>query len=413
MNFTGFNECITFLYAQLPMFQNQGKKAYKPGLDRVIQLCETLNNPHKKIKTIHLAGTNGKGSCSHMLASILQEQGLKVGLYTSPHLVHFNERIKINGQAISEAKILEFVNKIRPSIEQIKPSFFEITAAMAFYYFEQEKVDVAIIETGLGGRLDSTNIITPILSIITNISYDHTDILGNTLTKIAIEKAGIIKPGIPVCIGEYTSETKPVFIKKAAERNAEITFCKPNIHHKFECDLKGSYQQKNINTVTTAVKILTEKSFKISSDTIKKGLSNVIKNTGLQGRWQILQNKPKVICDTAHNESGVNFTMNQLLTTPHENLHIVWGMVSDKDSSKILQLLPKNAIYYFCKPNVPRGKNAESLYTEAKNYSLQGNKHSSVKHAIEQALLNSKPKDVIYIGGSTFIVADALSSKLF
>jgi len=411
------------------MFQRIGSAAYKANLDNTITICKLFNNPENKFRSIHVAGTNGKGSTSHLLASILQSAGLKVGLYTSPHLKDFRERIKINGEYISQQYIVDFVKKYKADFERIQPSFFEMTVGLAFDYFADQKVDIAVIEVGLGGRLDSTNVITPELSIITNISFDHVNLLGDTLEKIAIEKAGIIKQGIPVIIGESQPESKPVFIQKAKQQNAPIVFADEkykalNVHHvvqnklflamdiekysNLQCELTGFYQQKNIATVLCATDILNTKGFNLSEEIIRTGIKNVVTQTGLLGRWQVLSIQPLVIADTGHNEAGIKEVLNQIRHTPHDQLHFVLGMVNDKDISKILQLLPKDAIYYFCKAQIPRALDAGELALQAKNAELKGEVFGSVAEAFNAAKSRAQKNDLVFVGGSTFTVAEVV-----
>ncbi len=403
-----YSQTVEWMFQQLPMYQRVGADAFKKDLSNSINLSEFLGNPHENFKSVHVAGTNGKGSTSHMLASILQEAGYKVGLYTSPHLLDFRERIKINGKEIPENEVVKFIAENKAYLEAQKLSFFEMTVGLAFSYFSKEKVDIAIIEVGLGGRLDSTNIINPILSIITNIGLDHTNMLGNTLTEIASEKAGIIKPDTPVIIGEFQEETYPVFEKIAKKNSAEISLAsKTDIQ--LETDLKGDYQQKNTRTAYVAAQFLQSKGFKISSESIKQGLRSVIANTGLQGRWQQINSNPKVICDTAHNKEGLTYVLNQLKKESYKELHIVLGFVNDKKLEDVLALFPKNAIYYFCKPNIPRGLDEKTLLQEASKFNLKGNIYSSVKKAYQVALGQANDTDLIFIGGSTFVVADVLA----
>ncbi|PKB17296.1 folylpolyglutamate synthase/dihydrofolate synthase family protein [Flavobacterium sp. 5] len=407
-----YQETTNWMFNQLPMYQLQGASAYKKDLTNVNLLANHLDNPEQKLKCIHVAGTNGKGSTSHMLASILQEAGYKVGLYTSPHLKDFRERIKINGIEISEEFVCDFVAQHKSFFEANDMSFFEMTVGLAFDYFVKEKVDIAIVEVGLGGRLDATNIITPLVSVITNIGIDHVQFLGNTLASIATEKAGIIKPEIPVVIGEYTPETKPVFSAKAEENKAEIYFASELISETYPSDLIGDYQQHNKKTVVQTFKILNEQTnFKISPESIKSGLLHVIKNTGLLGRWQQLGENPKVICDTAHNKNGLEIVLNQIQKETYSNLHIVLGVVNDKELDEVLPLFPKNATYYFCKPNIPRGLDATLLQEKALSFSLKGNKYDSVIEAYNSAKNNSTKEDFIYIGGSTFVVAELPLNK--
>ncbi|WP_310378545.1 folylpolyglutamate synthase/dihydrofolate synthase family protein [Flavobacterium sp.] len=408
-----YQETTNWMFNQLPMYQIQGASAYKKDLTNIHLLAEHLDNPHKNIKCIHVAGTNGKGSTSHMLASILQESGYKVGLYTSPHLKDFRERIKINAPEasgeISEDFVCEFIQKNKIFFEENDMSFFEMSVGLAFEYFKKEKVDIAIIEVGLGGRLDATNIITPLISVITNIGIDHTQFLGNTLEAIAGEKAGIIKPNIPVVIGEYTPETKPVFLAKAKENHSEIYFASELISETQPSDLLGDYQLHNKKTVIQTIAILnSQKEFKISEIAVKNGLLHVVKNTGLQGRWQQLGNFPKIICDTAHNKHGLEIVMNQILKETFDTLHIVLGVVNDKDLDEILPLFPKKAKYYFCKPNIPRGLEATILEQKAHEHGLNGEVFISVSEAYNEVLRMAAKTDFLYIGGSTFVVAEIL-----
>lgn len=429
-----YQETLDYLFSQLPMFQRIGSAAYKANLDNTVAICKLLSNPENKFKSVHIAGTNGKGSTSHFLASILQSAGLKVGLYTSPHLKDFRERIKINGVPIPKQCVIDFVEKYKTDFEKIEPSFFEMTIGLAFDYFRLQKVDIAVIEVGLGGRLDSTNVITPELSIITNISVDHTALLGDTLQKIAIEKAGIIKPGIPVVIGESQTESKIIFIEKAKKNNATLIFADrifnaTNVHHSqnnklhlamdiekegqllyknLESELLGLYQQKNIPTVLSAVEVLNSKGYHISDGNIREGIKNVIKQTGLLGRWQILSHNPLVIADTGHNEAGIKEVLNQIKSTPHCQLHFVLGMVNDKDISAILSLLPKDARYYFCKAGIPRALDDEELATKAKGAELKGEAFGTVSNALAIAIGNAKPDDLVFVGGSTFTVAEVI-----
>ena len=403
-----YNDTLDWMFSQLPMYQRQGKSAYKVDLSNTVLLINHLDNPQQHFKTIHVAGTNGKGSSSHMLASILQEAGYKVGLYTSPHLKDFRERIKINGKEVSETFVTSFIERNKTFFEANQLSFFEMTVGMAFEYFSEEKVDFAVIEVGLGGRLDSTNIITPEVSVITNIGLDHTQFLGNTLGAIAFEKGGIIKPNVPVVIGETQEETKPVFIDLATERNADITFADAQVSHSYESDLKGDYQVKNIQTVVTAIKILQNKNYNISTNNIKKGLLRVINNTGLLGRWQVLNQEPKVVCDTGHNREGLIYVMKQLSNEAYNHLHIVFGVVNDKDLTSIIDLLPKNATYYFCKPDISRGLDAEELRMFFNEYNLIGESYKSVDEAYKAAKEKANKDDFIFIGGSTFVVAEII-----
>ncbi len=403
-----YQDTINWMFSQLPMYQRQGKSAYKADLHNTQVLAEHLNHPEFKFKTVHVGGTNGKGSTSHMLASVLQEAGYKVGLYTSPHLKDFRERIKINGKEVSKQFVISFIKKHKPFFEQHTLSFFEMTVGMAFDYFSKKKVDIAIIEVGLGGRLDSTNIITPLVSVITNIGLDHTQFLGDTLEKIAGEKAGIIKPNTPVVIGETQIETKSVFTETAKNNNSEIYFADQNITSILDSDLKGSYQQKNIKTVLQTLQILKQNSFNISQKNIALGLNSVVSNTGLKGRWQILQESPKVICDTAHNKEGLTYVVNQLKTEVYNKLHIVFGVASDKDLSTIIAILPKKATYYFCRPNISRGLDENNLKHTFKAHGFVGKSYSSVNEALSNAKKSAKPEDLIYVGGSTFVVAEII-----
>lgn len=404
-----YPETLDWMFNQLPMYQKQGASAYKEDLTNTILLANHLHNPEKEIKTIHVAGTNGKGSTSHFLASILQEAGYKIGLYTSPHLKDFRERIKIDGKDISEDFVVSFIAQNKSFFEENQLSFFEMTVGLAFDYFRQEKVDIAIIEVGLGGRLDSTNIITPLLSVITNIGMDHVQFLGNTMEKIAFEKAGIIKPNIPVVIGEYTSQTKPVFDKKASETQSEIFFASDIIQETYPSVLLGDYQKQNKKTVLQAIRVLqSQKQFQISEENIKNGFWNVVKNTGLQGRWQQLKQVPKVICDTAHNKHGLEIVMNQVNNQKFDKLHIVLGVVNDKDLDDVLPLFPKNATYYFCRPDIPRGLDASTLQQKATSFGLNGKVYNSVTEAYKNALENASESDFIYVGGSTFVIAEIL-----
>ena len=407
-----YQETINWLFNQLPMYQLQGASAYKKDLTNTHLLIDYLDQPHQKLKCIHVAGTNGKGSTSHMLASILQEAGYKVGLYTSPHLKDFRERIKINGTEISEHFVCDFVSKHKPFFEANDLSFFEMTVGLAFDYFAKEKVDIAIIEVGMGGRLDATNIITPLVSVITNIGLDHTQFLGNTLAEVAHEKAGIIKPGIPVVIGEYTPETKTVFLAKAKECNSDIYFASDLPQETYASDLIGDYQIHNKKTVLQTITVLnSQKEFKIFHEDIKSGLLQVVKNTGLLGRWQQLGEFPKIICDTAHNKNGLEIVISQIKKETFNTLHFVLGVVNDKDLEEILPLFPKNAIYYFCKPNIPRGLDATILQKQALEFDLTGNTYDSVSEAYDESRNNATKNDFIFVGGSTFVVAELPLNK--
>ena len=431
-----YRETLDYLYSRLPMFSKLGVSAIKTDLTNTVELCRRLGNPQTKIRTLHVAGTNGKGSVSHMLAAILQTAGYKTGLYTSPHLRDFRERIRINGEMISQEEVVQFVESQRNSIEEIEPSFFEVTVAMAFNHFAEQKVDIAVIEVGLGGRLDSTNIITPLLSVITNIGYDHTNILGNTLPEIASEKAGIIKPAVPVVIGERQEETEKTFLLKAKECSAEIVFAsdewkveelskstdqgdseiiniailRKDETNKLELslDLTGSYQLKNIKTVFSAVQVLRHQAFKISNAQLKEALKQVKHLTGLMGRWHTINRQPLIICDTGHNEHGIKEVLENIRSTAYKNLHMVIGMVKDKDITKVLSLLPAQAEYYFCSPTIERAKPAPELAEEAKLFGLQGKCYSSVADALAAAKLNAEKEDLIFVGGSTFVVAEII-----
>lgn len=431
-----YSEVIDYLYTRLPIFQRVGSIAYKGGLDNIIKLCDALGNPQTKFKTIHIAGTNGKGSTSHYLASVLQSAGYKnVGLHTSPHLKDFRERIKINGIPIPEKDVIDFVLQNQKLIEQIDCSFFELSVAMTFWYFAKEKCEIAVIETGLGGRLDSTNIVDPVVSVITNISYDHMVLLGDTLPKIAAEKAGIIKPNTPVVIGETQEETKSVFIEKANSSHSLIYFAdsiyivadahtiaienKPYLaltiskngklfYKELLSELNGFYQQKNICTALTTLDVLNESGFKISEENIKDGIAKVVSQTGLLGRWQTISHTPLTIADTGHNEAGIKEVVQQLSTLKFDRLHFVIGMVNDKEPDKVLSLLPKNATYYFCKANIPRALNEKELSMVAATYNLYGEYFATVKEALTAAQKHAGKNDLVFVGGSTFIVAEAI-----
>lgn len=422
--FSSYEQTIEYLYANLPMFQRVGAVAFKKDLINTLALCEALGNPQQKFKSIHVGGTNGKGSTAHMLASVLQSAGYKTGLYTSPHLKSFTERIRINGQEVSQAFVVDFVNRIRPHIDRIKPSFFEITVAMAFDYFAKQQVDIAVIEVGLGGRLDSTNVVTPEVSVITNIGFDHMDMLGDTLPKIAFEKAGIIKQRIPVVISERQEGVAQVFEDKAKLEQAPILFADKPVtisQHgnsvrvetvfldqsiEFEFPLLGSYQQKNIAGVLTALECLTDRDFSISKEQVCDGMQQVINQTGLKGRWQILQRNPLVICDTGHNVDGIRLIVKQLATYSYKNLFMIIGMVKDKDHGAVFNLLPKEAHYFFCQANIPRAMDAQELAKEAKAFGLIGAVLPNVNDALNMALQKAKPDDLIFVGGSTFVVAE-------
>ena len=390
------------------MYQREGASAYKADLSNTIKLVNYLGNPQNDFKSIHVAGTNGKGSTSHMMASVFQEAGYKVGLYTSPHLKDFRERIKINGELIAEENVVHFIKRHQSFFLQNQLSFFEMTVGMAFDFFKNEKVEIAIIEVGLGGRLDSTNVIKPEIAVITNIGLDHTRFLGETIKEIAHEKAGIIKTGIPVVIGEYTEETKAVFLRKSKDTNSPVLFAEDILTPKLELDLLGDYQLKNSQTAYTALSVLKKMGWKLSKEIIQAGLIKVVDNTGLAGRWQILNHCPKIICDTAHNREGLSFVMKQLNMVNCDQLHIILGVVDDKNLDTILPLFPKNATYYFCKPNVVRGLDEEELKQKASQYSLVGQTYSSVNEAYKKSLIITSKKDLIFIGGSTFVVAEVL-----
>jgi len=427
-----YKETIEFLYIQLPVYHRIGKAAYKPDLNNALTLDKYFNHPHKKFRTIHIAGTNGKGSVSHMLASILQEAGYKTGLYTSPHLKDFRERIMINGKMIPEVEVVSFVEKNRDILISMNASFFEMSVAMAFEYFAKADVEIAVIEVGLGGRLDSTNIIDPLFSIITNIGHDHMDLLGNTLGKIAAEKAGIIKKNVPVIIGEKTYFTKNVFSEKATEMSSELLFAedlyecnlgdlnfesfmrvyyltskKESVRICSETPLGGDYQVKNLPVVACATDIL-RRDLIISEDNFIRGIRNTIMNTGLQGRWQVLGKDPLIICDTGHNKEGLEFVLGQIRSIQKAKLHMVIGFVKDKDLSSVLPLFPKDATYYFTRASIPRALDESILRTEASRIGLNGDSFNNVPDAVRSAMQNTQKDDLIFIGGSTFIVADAL-----
>lgn len=401
-----YEETLDWLFTQLPMYQRKGAIAFKGKLDNILELSEYLGHPEKKFKSIHVGGTNGKGSCSHMLASILQEAGYKVGLYTSPHLKDFRERIKINGEMVGKGFVTGFITQHKPFFDHHQLSFFEMTVGMAFQYFADEEVDIAIVEVGLGGRLDSTNIIQPEVSLITNIGHDHMDILGNTLEKIAMEKAGIIKRDVPVVISERQAETEMIFKLIAHQRKADIIFSNDLAIPEYKTDLLGFYQQKNIKGVVACLQQLN--GFDITREDIKSGLQNVVGNTSLLGRWQELKKAPKVICDTAHNEEGLKIVLAQLEGQEFEQLHLVLGFVNDKNISDLLALFPKESSYYFVQPNVPRGMEASKLAQFGKELGLKGKKYDSVQKGLDKAISKAKPRDLIYVGGSTFVVAEVV-----
>ena len=394
------------MFNKLPMYQNIGDSAYKKDLSNIILVCEHLNNPHNNFKSIHIGGTNGKGSCSHMLSSILQEANYKVGLYTSPHLVDFRERIKINGDMISKDSIVKFMHENFDFFESNNLSFFEMTVGLAFDYFSKNKVDIAIIEVGMGGRLDSTNIINPILSIITNISLDHTRFLGSNISDIAKEKAGIIKDNIPVVIGQTQKEISPIFTDIAKSKNSEIIFADHFIYDTYNCDLKGDYQKKNIKTVLKSTEILKHLDYKINDSHIKTGLNNVSNNTGLQGRWQVIQRKPMIICDTAHNEAALGEVISQLTKMEYSELHFIIGFSNDKNLKKISKIFPEDSKYYFVQSKVGRARDAKEVRDIFKLNNRCGDYYRSVKNTIQYVKGVSKENDIIFIGGSTFVVSE-------
>jgi dihydrofolate synthase/folylpolyglutamate synthase len=404
-----YKATLDWLFAQLPMYQRVGKSAYKVDLENTQALMKHLGHPEKGLTCIHVGGTNGKGSVSHMLAAIFQQAGYKTGLYTSPHLKDFRERIRVNGQMIDQEYVVDFVETNRTAFTELGLSFFEMTVGMAFQYFRDQKTDIAIIEVGMGGRLDSTNVVSPELSIITNISLDHTQFLGDTRAKIAFEKAGIIKSGVPVVIGEKHDETTSVFEKQAQEKKAPLYFAEEqtNLPSARHSDLSGPYQEKNQHTVLAAVQLLQKKGYNLIPH-LASALSQVGKLTGLRGRWEILAHQPKIITDTAHNEAGVAYLADQLRREKYRQLHIVWGMVGDKDSSSILRMLPKSAIYYFCKPNIPRGLAVEELKSKALTYGLSGKSYPSVAAALREAKNHTLSDDLIFVGGSVFVVAEVV-----
>lgn len=390
------------------MYQRIGTAAYKANLENTEKLASYLNHPERTFKSVHVAGTNGKGSTSHMLASVLQEAGYAVGLYTSPHLKDFRERIKLNGTPISKSYVTSFVAKHKSFFETAQVSFFEMTVSLAFDYFRYKKVDIAIVEVGMGGRLDSTNIVTPEVSVITNIGLDHTQFLGTTLEQIASEKGGIIKQQVPVVIGETTVQTKSVFQEIAIAKQAPIYFAEAETYKQYPSDLQGEYQYLNRRTALKTLEILKQQGWNISENNISDGFKKVVTNTGLLGRWQVLQHKPKIICDTAHNEAGLRFVLRQLEREHFENLHIVLGLVNDKAIGTILPLFPKTATYYYCKPNIERGMEAEILKMETAAYGLNGAAFASVSEAFQAARQNTSINDLIFVGGSTFVVAEVV-----
>ncbi len=427
-----YQEAIEFLFSSLPMYQRVGKAAYKANLDNAIRLDEYFGHPHRRFPSVHVAGTNGKGSVSHMLASVFQQSGFKTGLYTSPHLLDFRERIRVNGQPIPEEEVTGFINSHRPMIREISPSFFEMTVAMAFNHFAREDVDIAIIETGLGGRLDSTNIITPLLSVITNISMDHMEFLGSDLSSIAREKGGIIKPGIPLVAGQTGGEPEKVLLSMARELKASVFLARQareplfqtmnqegtslirfQNHQKgstetWSCGLTGGYQKENVATALSAIDCLRELGWNLSETSVQEGLTKVTGNTGIMGRWQTVGSNPKSICDTAHNQAGISATMDQVMQAPWKELHMVWGVVNDKDLGTILPLLPREAHYYFTRSKAPRSLDALILREKAAAYGLSGRDFPSVKEAYKEAREKAGENDMIFTGGSTFVVADLL-----
>lgn len=407
-----YKETTEYLFTSAPLFQQQGAGAYKEGLSTTLALDDHFGHPHRNFRTIHIAGTNGKGSCSHTIAAVLQAAGYRVGLYTSPHLVDFRERIRVNGEMIPEQYVIDFVEDERTFFEPLHPSFFELATAMAFKYFADEKVDVAVVEVGLGGRLDCTNIITPEVSVITNISFDHIGFLGDTLAKIAAEKAGIIKSGIPVVIGETTAETRPVFDETAATKGAPVFFAEEMENLPFpdvESALKGYCQEKNTRTIRAALQVL-QHSFQFTADDVRRGFAEVTSLTGLRGRWEILSRQPLTICDTGHNVGGIQYIVRQLQDISRgRQLRMVFGMVSDKDITTVLQMLPKDAVYYFCNASVKRALSSDQIAAQALSYGLNGNAWGSVADAYQKARSEVAPDDVIFVGGSSFVVADLLS----
>jgi dihydrofolate synthase/folylpolyglutamate synthase len=403
-----YSETTNWLFSQLPLYQNVGKSAYKADLSQTLKLAKHLNHPEHKFKSIHVGGTNGKGSTAHMLASVLQEAGYKVGLYTSPHLKDYRERIRINGEMISETFVVDFVAHNKPFFESNSLSFFEMSVGMAFAYFADEQVDIAVVEVGLGGRLDSTNILNPEVSVITNIGLDHTQFLGTTLEAIAGEKAGIIKPNTPVVIGETQPETETIFRTKATKEQAPIYFADQCIETTPPTSLKGDYQIHNVRTVLQTVSILNTGSFTIPTEAVQQGLLKVTENTGLRGRWEVLGNSPKIICDTAHNREGLSYVFKQLQSEKFQRLHLVLGMVNDKDVLSLLELFPKQAQYYFCKPNVPRGLEASQLAQIFTEHGFEGSVHFSANEALNTAKQSASQDDLIYVGGSTFVVAEII-----
>jgi len=404
-----YSQTLEYLYSQLPMFHRVGPAAYKPGLDNTWALLELVGNPHEGLKTVHVAGTNGKGSTSHMIASALQVAGYRTGLYTSPHLKDFRERIRINGIMIPEEEVVTFVSEYHQAWQSIQPSFFEITVAMCFWYFKRAGIDIAVIETGLGGRLDSTNVIVPEVSVITNIGYDHMNLLGDTIEKIAGEKAGIIKAGRPVVLGAMRDEAREVMLRKASEMQSPIiesSVIAPK--HIPESELKGLYQQENRATAFMALRTLAAMGWQLAEEHITQGFDQVVALTGLLGRWQKLNDKPLAIADVAHNEDGIRIVLEQIRQTPHNKLHFVLGLVSDKDVTRVLQLLPWSAVYYFCKADIPRGLEAGLLKVQAAEFGLNGESYLSVKSAYDAAIVAASGSDLVFVGGSVFTVAEIL-----
>lgn len=401
-----YSETLAWMFAQLPMYQQQGKSAYTAKLDNILTFAEYLDHPEKKFKSIHVGGTNGKGSSSHMLASIIQEAGYKTGLYTSPHLKDFRERIRIGGKPVSEKFVVDFIQRSQSFFKQHQLSFFEMTVGMAFAYFADQKVDIAIVEVGLGGRLDSTNIITPEVALITNIGLDHVDMLGDTLPKIAFEKAGIIKENVPVVIGEYQNDTAKTFEAAAHAKNAKLTYADRGAATGYKTALLGDYQAKNVKGVIAVLRDLN--GFAIKENNIVDGLYNVVPNTGLMGRWQVLQTKPMTVCDTAHNTEGLTLVLHQIGRQRYNRLHIVLGFVKEKNLEAILPLFPKDAAYYFCRPDIPRGLDVQALEQKAKTFGLKGDAYRSVADAYNAAIQNADAADFIFIGGSTFTVAEVV-----
>lgn len=403
-----YPETLDYLFTRLPVYQRQGKSAYKTDLGNTLRICELTGNPERKFKSVHIAGTNGKGSTAHMLASVFQEAGYKTGLYTSPHLKDFRERIRINGEMIPEKKVISFVEKYKSIFEEVQPSFFEWTVGLAFQYFAEEQVDIAIVETGLGGRLDSTNVISPEVSVITNIALDHTEFLGKDLSSIAREKAGIIKKGVLVVIGEKQEVIQRVFEQKAEKYNSKLIYASDRPASNYKTDLISPVQQKNIKTVLSTIDQLKNKGWKISDEAIKNGIANIRRNTGLQGRWQQLGEDPLIICDVAHNEAGIKEVVAAIAKVDYKKLHFVFGSVRDKDIYKVLCLLPNDARYYFCQPKIPRALELKKLLTAGKETGLKGEGYPSVEAAVKAAKDSADRDDMIFIGGSTFVVAEAL-----